>query len=269
MAKSRDEKSEQKWISFLKKVQIETDKLMIHGAGIPYYRGHFNSSWKLRPLMFRKKLFLSQIFNLENLLAFDFHTLCGQLYSTNLTDWEMSFEMRHAGLPTRLLDWSESFANALFFAIYDTQVSIHNEEHKPCIWILDPYILNSKSYRERTIPDSLSVGFAYHTSDRKEWDRNRRKFKGPIAINPPKAYGRMAAQKSLFTIHFSEVPIEEFYKPCVKKIEIPVECIDQSQKFLHLSGVNDFTLFPDLDGLGKLLNRRYDFFINENKKVKT
>ncbi len=259
---SDNDNSEENWNSFLKNVRKETEKLDLHGAGIPYFRGHYNSSWKLQPLIFRKKLSLSRVFNLENLLAFDFHTLCGQLYPIQLDDWEMSFEMRHAGLPTRLLDWSESFANALFFAINDPQASSHTEEFKPCIWILDPYELNSKTYHEYTIPDWASLGFDYHAEYRKEWDNHRRKFKGPIALNPPKSYGRMVAQKSLFTVHFSETPLEKFYKSSVTKIDIPIECMNHAKKFLYLSGVNDFTLFPDLDGLGKLLSKRYDYYIN-------
>jgi hypothetical protein len=259
--------SEEKWTSFINKVQSETKKLHLYGAGLPYYRGHYNSNWKLRPLIFRKKLTLPQIFELEKLLACDFHTLCGQLYTKELNDWEMSFEMRHGSLPTRLLDWTETFSNALFFAIYGKPSSDTNEECKPCIWILDPYKLNKKTYRENCIPDTLSLGFNYHNDDAKEWNVIRKKFKGPIAIIPPKSHGRMLAQQSLFTIHFNDVPIEKFYEPCVKKIDIPIECIKQAELFLFLAGVNEYSLFPDLDGLGKYLQKRFSYYIDFRQKT--
>jgi len=263
----KDKETNEKWAIFIEKVQSETKKLQLHGAGLPYYRGHYNTEWKLRPLIFRNQLNLPQIFELESLLAMDFHTLCGQLYDKDLTDWEMSFEMRHAGLPTRLLDWTETFANALFFALYGKPSSENNEEHKPCIWILDPYKLNKKTYHENSIHDTLSIGFAYH-SIKSVWDKNRKKFKGPIALIPPKQRGRIVSQNSLFTVHFTNSPIEKIYPQCVKKIDIPFECINQAELFLFLSGVNDFTLFPDLDGLGKCLNKRVKYYFNFKQSEK-
>jgi len=268
MVKDREiDNSEEKWASFINKVQSETKKLQLHGAGLPYYRGHYNSTWKLRPLIFRKKLNIPQIFELEQMLSCDFHTLCGQLYNKDLNDWEMSFEMRHSGLPTRLLDWTETFSNALFFAIHEKPPSDEIEEHKPCIWILDPYKLNEKTYHEKCIPDTLSLGFTYHYDDVKTWNAIRKKFKGPIAIIPPKSHGRMLAQQSLFTVHFNEVPLEKYYESCVKKIDIPIECMKQAELFLFLAGVNDYTLFPDLDGLGKYLQKRFSHYINFNQNA--
>ena len=47
------------------------------------------------------------------------------------------FLARHAGLPTRLLDWSEGALIALHFALKDPN---------PVVWMLNPLDLNDLSY---------------------------------------------------------------------------------------------------------------------------
>jgi hypothetical protein len=47
------------------------------------------------------------------------------------------FLARHAGLPTRLLDWSEGALIALYFAL---------KEPNPVVWMLNPLDLNDLSY---------------------------------------------------------------------------------------------------------------------------
>src|SRR5262245_33678185 len=47
------------------------------------------------------------------------------------------FLARHAGLPTRLLDWSEGVLIALHFAL---------KKDKPVVWMLNPLDLNDLSY---------------------------------------------------------------------------------------------------------------------------
>ena len=259
MGKSRHiEDSKENWISFIGKIQTETNKLRLGGAGIPYYRGHYTKEWELIPDIFRDYMEISNVYKFECMLACDFHSLCGQLYENELDDWEMTFEMRHAGLPTRLLDWTENFANALFFSIAGKPTLENIGKKRPCIWILDPYKLNKKSYNEQSIPESSSLDFYYHQDSEKEWDEIQKKFKGPIAIIPSRAHQRIFAQKSLFTVHSNPIPIEKYYRSCVKKIEIPIDCFEDAELFLFLAGVNYFSLFPDLDGLGKYLRQRYD-----------
>lgn len=187
--------------------------------------------------------------------------------------------MRHRGIPTRLLDWSESFATALYFALKQNCDS-------PCIWILNPYHLNNISTNDPSLINPLvDLAFQYengflrsadsrfpatelgglpdyylYSSEKFLEDARKQPYEGVIAIVPPLASERLYAQRGLFTLQgIDETPIDlnSSYSGCVKRIEIPVGAKKDAKKFLELGGVNEFSVFPDLDGLARYLTSKY------------
>ncbi|NMC60145.1 MAG: FRG domain-containing protein [Candidatus Methanofastidiosa archaeon] len=59
------------------------------------------------------------------------------------------FLMRHFGLPTRLLDWTEGALIALFFAVCGSDL-----EEDPAVWMIHPLELNKKTpFIEFVIPE--------------------------------------------------------------------------------------------------------------------
>src|SRR4051812_35964311 len=98
------------WSTFLQKVK-NTQTSFALGAGLgnrTFFRGQSDSSWSLLPSIGRYKWrFKSR--NPEENLYFDFVTEAGALLPENSSSWMNIFLMQHYGLPTRLLDWTETF----------------------------------------------------------------------------------------------------------------------------------------------------------------
>jgi hypothetical protein len=127
--------------------------------------------------------------------------------------------MQHYYIPTRLLDWTEVLGVAVFFALLERP---GYESHEPAaVYLLDPYLLNSKS-RKRDVPMvSDDPGFNYKTL---YWEKKPMPPEKPIAIEAPFQNDRMMAQRGKFTIHGDDLrPIEEINPDCVRKVTIPIK----------------------------------------------
>lgn len=207
------------------------------------FRGHRESSWELLPGVGRGAANL----DLEKIIYFDFVTMAGSLLPENASPWSIALAMQHHGLPTRLLDWTDNFAVALFFALRNQTTET------ACVWMLDPYKLNDEvggGNNLMSFPD-LSGDYADFFIE------ESKKIGGKvIAVAPNRHHPRAFSQKSFFTIHEDvETPIEKLCPAAVEKIEIPKEARPGARRFLAMAGVNEFSLFPDLDGLARELKR--------------
>lgn len=161
--------------------------------------------------------------------------------------------MQHHGMPTRLLDWTESIHAALFFATMHT--SFQNLMLNPCLWILNPYRLNYQSTGQNVIydrDDKLDLEY-YEATKSQHWP-----FDLPVAMAAPWRNPRVSAQRGYFTLHGNDHrPIEECTSNCVKRIDIPRHLVREIAYRLAESSTNHFTLFPDLDGLSLKLKQQF------------
>ena len=207
-----------------------------------FYRGHANHTWKLLPSLARVTV-PDRDFS-ENACFFDFETRSGDLMPVNTTPWELAFTMQHHGIPTRLLDWTESFSTALYF-------SLLNSTDDACVWILDPFKLNRDMINrgELVRPQDLKGDYDDYFISKSEKLENK-----CVAVSPLRRHPRVFKQRAGFTIHDDlNVPLDEICPDALFRVEIPLSAQKEARLFLELSGVSDFHLFPDLDGLAREL----------------
>jgi hypothetical protein len=227
------------------------------GCGIPLFRGHSNGSYTLTPTLIRSlsSTDFPDIWTFENNLYSDFKALVGPRVKFG-SSWETIFAMRHEGIPTRLLDWTENIGMSLFFAL-DPQTATN-----PHLWILNPYKLNEKNKDlNGTLADPEEDLKPYH-----ETYANYCNVPGfechdlPIAIYPRRTNDRIFAQRGLFTIHGKDpTSMENTCADCIERIDLTSDIIPKLRNVLIQFGINKYSVYPDFKGLGDYLKDKYNY----------
>jgi len=203
-----------------------------------WYRGHTCYDYELVPSLFRFHGGLEKERELFNEFVKFIKTIdVGYDYD----DWYILFNMQHFGIPTRLLDWTEVFGIAAFFAVT-------GNTDGPCIFVLNPEMLNTQSGEPLIIGVPNEYNFEY---------KKRFWFGYPEAVIYPKAITpvtysnlRIQRQRGTFTIHGNcEDPLEELRPDCVIKIVLKDKAPGEAKQYLRDFNLNMFSLFPDTQGL--------------------
>lgn len=211
-----------------------------------WYRGHSNEDYKLNSGLFRKEYSDIRVF-LHNEMAHYTHFKEKALFLHKMIDWGLLFLMQHHGARTRLLDWTETFSVALFFAFANW-----NPEKNAAIWLLHPVKLN---YELLGLPDFVDINFTY------EQGLQNPEFFQTSSIRPGTAHSRIHFQNGFFTLQGNNMlSLEEekngelIEKGILKKIILTQAVYSDVKQFLDLSNINYWTLFQDLDNLAKHIN---------------
>ncbi len=229
----------------LKSVSSAYEKL---GTNRLWWRGQAKQGWNLNPKVYRNDYTAWH--------EYDFIYNFEQQAPVRYPNWpddksRQLLLMQHYGLPTRLLDWSQSLFTALYFAVCNKK----KDDKNGSLWALHFQKLNS-----------LQTGHAYGYHDKmKEAQElidsafqkvNERQQTGNIlAMTGPQVDLRMLVQSAAFTIHGSRTPLNELPDKDQFLTEIIIE--EEEKRFvreaLAISGFSRSQLFPDLDSLAKNL----------------
>ncbi len=213
-------------------------------GGPPWWRGHGAFDWKLVPKVHRE----GRGHQYEKNIALRFRHRAGTRYP-KCPDYDDGpawvFLMQHYGLPTRLVDWTESVLVAAFFAVQE------DEPKDAALWGLNPAVLNEHQCGVR------GPIFPGHSSARRvfsavfqEGTAEETKI---IAVEPNQVDPRVMIQQSMFTIHSDKTPLDSNAASgdFLAKFRIPEETRIGLRHELYIIGIHESTLFPDLEHLAR------------------
>jgi hypothetical protein len=212
------------------------------GADTPFwFRGHPEPYYSLTPSALRYKT------TAKRLQALDLMTEFMRIADIKIAR-PPSFENRmmwsqiaqHYGLPTRLLDWTESATVALYFAC-------QKPESDGIVFLLDPIELNRLSYPQRPrvldAQQDTTIILKFLTAGARE----SRQGRYPVAVNPVWNSDRLMIQKGKFTLHGTRFTLDRGRIPSMIALLILKESKRTLLRELERVGTDEMTLFPELE----------------------
>ena len=228
-----------------------------------WYRGV--SSWKhqLLPSLLRcfsgKKPTRADVRELETDLFFEFLAKARTGEGPALDHWDVLFLMQHYRAPTRLLDWTEVLHVALHFAVAYSKA---DKEETPRLYIINPYGWNEEHTGERDLYWPRYFGYDEKEDYYYEYGEilveGGADWRYPVALYPPQRDARLSAQRGFFTIHgYDPRPLDQISPELIVAIDLEVGAVEEIKEALEYSGINEYALFPDLEGLARQLKKNH------------
>ena len=240
-----------------------------------FFRGHSRISYELIPSVLRGNLN-------EKDIILDFQQYAPQ-YNINFDfvydcDKVLGY-MQHYGIPTRLIDWSINPLVALYFACKESNDDVKEDGR---IFIFNPWKYNSEitEYEE---PEAHKINILARSLLSYNWNLEviqeylQKKFINVTSfldnIDKPFSFvseytnKRKISQQGCFTIHGANRGAFDKWDEAKKSIcylTIKGKKKEEILEELNLLYVNEYSIFPDFEGMSKMLNKWGSLF-NWNK----
>lgn len=236
-----------------------------------WFRGHSRAIGHLVPRLFRPEhrdagvVALRPDLELSTIEAFKRHALLVSDVRLPADNDRFGWlcVMQHYRTPTRLLDWTENALVALYFAA-SADGATDGE-----LWAMLPWALNDNAGAGWGIPMLSASPHVKYLLAEPYWAAGmpeklaadvglKEPVRSPIAVEPPVFFPRMAVQGSTFTLHpypeCSKSILEVLLDPkhLVRYI-IPASAKPELLRQLRALGLSDRHLFPDLEGLSRMI----------------
>ncbi len=223
-----------------------------------WFRGHSRSGWELQPGVYRRNFPAKNEadgLRIEQHMTQDFRVQAAGLLTGRETDAELYFLQQHYRMPTRLLDWTNSPLPALFFAV------TANSDSDGELFMMDAYQLS---------PSQKAVGFQGIATARNaiiakaldpifRWQKLGDFPDFIIPVRPDHLDHRIGLQRSCFTFHTPKRHVlTKQENKSLLSFSIPEAAKERIQKELFLLGIDDFSVYGDLESLSRRLKAAYD-----------
>jgi hypothetical protein len=183
------------------------------------------------------------------------------------SEWPLLFFMQHYGIPTRLLDWSESPFVALYFALTSVE---RNKKGKAtsdaALWLCDPVSWNQTALAHISFAGGI---LDEHCEEIKAYSPSSdidQRATVPVMIYGTHNSPRIVAQRGVFALFgkgtkgMEQVYGEEAFTPkALQKMIIDKKIVDDVLSSLYRKGFVESTIYPDLSGLSLEIRRMFGY----------
>ena len=221
-----------------------------------WFRGQADENWPLLPSVMRAPNSTTE----EVVLLKKFQQNAVPLIEDiPAAEEEWLFLMQHHGVPTRLLDWTESPLVALYFAVSEDG-NRRLRKRDAALWCLYPHVLNELAgIRAQSAHDIPCFG---HDPYLEDYLPSRTAgittaSKQPVALIAPRPFRRLHVQQGVFTLfHRNTTPMEDLgdksrKHPHMVKLVIPAQAKQRIHKELRLLQIDRLALFPELENVAE------------------
>lgn len=187
--------------------------------------------------------------------------------NTFSSEWKTLFFMQHYGIPTRLLDWSESPFVALYFALSSVSRDASGKASSDAaVWSCDPISWNRTALSHITFKGGILDEYCEEIKAYSPSSDLDQRAAVPLMIYGTHNSPRIVAQRGVFALFGKGTDgMEKVFKSgafpsqSMQKIIIKKGNVDAILSSLFRKGFSESTIYPDLAGLSLEIKRRFGF----------